>query len=102
MTSSSVSSTRSCSAESMVSRLFGGPQKYWRPEKKKKGSSPSKELDENSVQWEMRVRFNMSVRIGLPGIHAGLTPHPVAALTELPKWRWNQMHRHPGATRAVP
>lgn len=44
----------------------------------------------------------MSVRIGLPGIHAGLTPHPVAALTELPKWRWNQMHRHPGATRAVP
>lgn len=69
---------------------------------KKKGSSPSKELDENSVQWEMWVRFNMSVRIGLPGIHAGLTPHPVAGLMELPKWRWNQVHRHPGATRAVP
>lgn len=101
MTSSSVSSTRSYITESMVSRLFGGPQKYWRREKKK-GSSPSKELDENSVQWEMWVRFNMSVRIGLPGIHAGLTPHPVAGLMELPKWRWNQVHRHPGATRAVP
>lgn len=50
----------------------------------------------------MWVRFNMSVRIGLPGIHAGLTPHPVAGLMELPKWRWNQVHRHPGATRAVP
>lgn len=90
-------------AQSLWSPGFSGVHKNTGDlKKKKKGSSPSKELDENSVQWEMRVRFNMSVRIGLPGIHAGLTPHPVAALTELPKWRWNQMHRHPGATRAVP
>lgn len=100
MTGSSVSFTRSYSAEPTVSRVFRGPQKYWRPEKEK-GSSPSKELDENSVQWEMRFHFSMSENRATWDPRRP-DPHPVAALRKLPEWRWNQMHRHLGAARALP
>ena len=100
MTGSNVSFTRSCSTEPTVSRVFRDPQKYWRPEKEK-GSSPSKELDENSVQWEMRFHFSMSENRAA-WYPRRPDPHPVAAVRELPEWRGNQMHRHLGAARAVP